>query len=62
MSKQIKNTATTPVATAWSKAYAETKAAVVNDVAQPWQGSRVKQVGIVAGLVGAGIAIHAALS
>lgn len=62
MFEQIKNTATTPVATAWSKAYAEAKAAVVNDVAQPWQGSRVKQVGIVAGLVGAGIAIHAALS
>lgn len=47
---------------AWTAAFANAKAAVANDAAQPVMQSTTKKVGIAAALVGLGIGAHALLA
>lgn len=48
--------------TEWQKAFAQAQAAASQDIARPLAESRIKQAGVVAGLLGVGAALHAALS
>lgn len=48
--------------TEWQLAMEAARAATMNDVAKPLAESRIKQGAVVAGLVGLGAALHAALS
>lgn len=48
--------------TEWQKAFAQAQAAASQDIAKPLAESRIKQGAVVAGLVGLGAALHAALS
>lgn len=48
--------------TEWQMAYEAAKAATLSDVDKPLAESRIKQGVVVAGLVGIGAALHAALS
>lgn len=48
--------------TEWQKAFAQAQAAASQDIAKPLAESRIKQVGVVAGLVGLGAALHAAIA
>lgn len=48
--------------TEWQLAMEAARAATMNDVAKPLAQSRIKQGAVVAGLIGIGAALHAALS
>lgn len=48
--------------TEWQLAMEAARAATMNDVAKPLAQSRIKQGAVVAGLIGLGAALHAALS
>lgn len=48
--------------TEWQLAMEAARAATMSDVAKPLAESRIKQGAVVAGLVGLGAALHAALS
>lgn len=48
--------------TEWQLAMEAARAATMSDVAKPLAESRIKQGAVVAGLVGIGAALHAALS
>lgn len=48
--------------TEWQLAMEAARAATLSDVAKPLAESRIKQGAVVAGLVGIGAALHAALS